>query len=328
MDSKIILCVALGLVIPFNHSLAGETPSTDAPAPKIMHDWEYIMYPMTVNDGWAPGSPFFTITSDNKELGLCVNIDGLSFDFFKTHHITARLYRANGEVVDPTAEGKQLLNSPISVQTASRPGGMEPDCQVMTFFPWSPNTMEESWIEISTGAERYWLEIPYGFDRNPQDPLPPPMPGGPPKVAPAMKHPTGHDHVIHWLNVQYDLGKIQNGWRLSLIQSNPFDGQSEVVLYRDDMVVGRSMYLWGLHSPRTALRVLGLNGAGIGVGGFCTDIRLHDDGMRRSDTFLLNRNGDDVRCWGQIEITVDDKSYRVVVPSSLYKYTHGHARAN
>jgi hypothetical protein len=274
-----------------------------------------------VTDGWAPGSPRFMISS--TEEGPELTIYGLSLDFFTTHHITAQLYREYGGVADPTPEGKRELNLPLSVQTASRPGNMELAYQVMTFFPWGPNTLEESWIEISMGTERYWLEIPYGFNRNPQDSLPPSMPGGQPKAIPAMKHLTSHDRVIHWLNVEYDLGKIQNDWQLSLIQSNPFDSQSEVVLCREDMAVGKSMYLWDLHSPRTTLRVLDLNGAGISDG-FCTDIRLHDDGMRRSDTFQIGRNGGDVRCWGQIEITVGDKSYRVVVPSSLYKYIHGH----
>jgi hypothetical protein len=143
-----------------------------------------------------------------------------------------------------------------------------------------------------------------------------------------MIHLSDHDYVLRWQNVHYDVGAIQNGWRLELIQSNPGDGESEIVLYRNDGAVGKSMFLWDLHTPRTSLRVLDADGDEV-ASGFCMGLRLHDDGMRRSDTYHIGRNGfDNGRSWGQIEIHVDDKCYRVVVPSSLYKYAHGHASAN
>jgi hypothetical protein len=118
---------------------------------------------------------------------------------------------------------------------------------------------------------------------------------------------------------------IQIGWRLSLIQSNPFDAQSEVVLYRDDGKVPGPLYLWELHAPRTEVLVVEADEQVIH--GHCEDIRLHDDGVRRSDTFNLGRNGtsDGVRSWGQLAIRVDDRVYRIIVPSSLYKCIHGHA---
>ena len=293
--------------------LAAVQPSTPVP----MHYFDYITYPMLADDGWAPGDPFFTVGYGEKTQGLRLDIEGLPSDYFKTHHLTARLHRANGEVVDPTPEGKQMLNSPMSVQTGSPPPGVDPGCQVMTFFPWGPNTMGESWIEVSTGTERYWIEIPYGFDRNPHDLLPPPMPGGPPKIASTMKHLTTHDHVVHWLTVQYDLNEIHNGWSLSLTQSSSDDGQGEAVFYR-----------WA-DTPRNTLRVVDLHGDGTGIIGVPTASHPRWDGdLQPRDVFLLGRTGDDVRCWGQIEITVDDKSYRVVVPSSLYKYNHGHAASD
>jgi len=130
------------------------------------------------------------------------------FGFFKTNAITARLYRANGEIVEPTADGKKLLNTPAGGRHVSGPN-WRPLPQVMTRFPWGTNALEECWIEVSMGPERYWLEIPYGFDRNPADPLPPSIPGGPPKFASAMKSLTEHDHVLRWQNVHYDLGEIQ-----------------------------------------------------------------------------------------------------------------------
>lgn len=292
--------------------LAAAQPSTPVP----MHYFDYIAYPMLAKDGWAPGDPFFTVGMGEKTQGLRLDIEGLSSDYFKTHHLTARLHRASEEVVDPTPEGKQFLNAPMSFQTGSPPAGVDPGCQVLTLFPWGPNTMGESWIEVSTGTERYWVEIPYGFDRNPHDLLPPPMPGGPPKMAPAMKHLTSHDHVVRWLTVRYDLNEIHNGWSLSLTQSNSGDGQSEAVV---DCLYAK---------PRTALRILDLNGGETGVVGLPAASDPRYEGEQPKNVFLLGHNQDNVRCWGQIELIVGDTSYRVVVPSSLYKYKHGHAASD
>ncbi len=170
------------------------------------------------------------------------------------------------------------------------------------------------------GAERYWLEIPYGLNRNPQDLFPPPIQAGPPRFVRAMNSLTAHDHVLHWQIVQYDLGQIQNGWRLSLWQSSPFDAESQVVLYHPS---GQSP--WNVQSPRSSIRLRDADGTVIE--GRCLNIHLNDDGLTRTDTFGVGRHGDNGRGWGQIEIGIDDKAYRVVVPSSLYKYTHGHAAA-
>jgi hypothetical protein len=247
------------------------------------------------------------------------------FAFFKTNAITARLYRANGEIVEPTALGKEMLNAPISANTFSRAGAESPP-QVMTYFPWGSNVLEESWIEVTIASERYWVEIPYGFDRNPEDPLAPSNTNGPPRFVPAMKSLTEHDHVVRWQNVHYDLGEIQNGWRLFLIQSNSDEAESQVVLYPEDIKIGTAhswnAAAWKTNSPATALRVL--DATGTIIGSHYIDAGLQYDGM--GYMYDLVRNGDDQRCWGQIEISVGDKTYGVVVPSSLYKYAHGHTR--
>ena len=127
---------------------------------------------------------------------------------------------------------------------------------------------------------------------------------------------------MRWQTVHYNLGVIQNGWRLSLIQSNSVDAESEVVLYREDVKIGTSTS-WETNSPATALRVL--DAGETTIGSHCIDVHIQNGGMERCNTYDIARNGDGQRCSGQIEISVDDKSYRVVVPSSLYKYTHGHA---
>ena len=330
MKPKLILCLALVLFIPFSNLFASEPPANSQPQ-KLVHNWEYITFPWTSPDGkscptFLAGWPGRSEHSDEESRGFRLDVMNIvqGFGFFKTNVIAARLYRANGEIVEPTEEGKKLLNAPISVSTFSYPG-MEPNPQVLTYFPWGTNALEESWIEVSMGTERYWVEIPYGFDRNPNEPLPPSIPGGPPKFVAAMKSLTDHDHVMRWQTVHYDLGVIQNGWRLSLIQSNSVDAESEVVLYREDVKIGTATS-WETNSPATALRVL--DASGTIIGSHCIDVHIQDGGMERSNMYNIARNGDDQRCWGQIEISVDDRSYRVVVPSSLYKYAHGHASAN
>jgi hypothetical protein len=199
--------------------------------------------------------------------------------------------------------------------------------RVTTFFPWASNALEECWVQVSFASERFWLEVPYGFCRNPKDTLPSAVAGGEPKLAAAMKKLNAHDHVIRWKSVEYDLGEIQNHWRLSLIQSNPLHPISEVVLYRDE-----DYKLWDLHTPRTSLRLLEADGRVTDAR--CISVSLHDDPKtdtfdryRRSDTYHVISYGDDERrSLGQIEITVDDRRYRVVMPSSLFMSLHGHAR--
>jgi hypothetical protein len=325
MNRKLLLGLALVLGIDL---FAGGT-DTNSPLQTGIHHWEYVQYPWDLPNcptfviGWSYGG---TMRSDEMARGLRMGISNIKqgFAFFKTNSITARLYRADGEFVEPTEWGKKLLNAPMSLSTFSSPG-MKLDPQVMTYFPWGPNVLRESWVEVTMGPERYWVEIPYGFDRNPAEPLPSSNTNGPPRFIPAMKSLTEHDHVVRWETVHYDLGVIQNGWRLSLIQSNAVDAESEVVLYREDVKIGTATS-WETNSPATTLRVLDANGTIIGS--HYTDVHIHDGGMERSNIYDIARNQGDQRCWGQIEICVDDKTYRVVVPSSLYKHTHGHASAN
>jgi hypothetical protein len=54
------------------------------------------------------------------------------------------------------------------------------------------------------------------------------------------------------------------------------------------------------------------------------EIRLHEDGLRRSDAFSFYRNpGSENRDWGTACMTVEDRSYSFTLPSSLFRYTHG-----
>ena len=324
MKLKLIHCLALVLAGGLFNS---EAQTSNQPQTSV-HNWQYIQYPWIRNSpsfyiGWAAGG-----NERTWEASRGLRLDILEIPqgpaFFKTNTITATLYRANGEVVEPTPEGKSLLNSPAYLQTLSSSSGM-PAPQVMTYFPWGSNVLEECWIEVTIPPERYWVEVPYGFDRNPADSLAPANTNGPPQFFP-MKSLAEHDHIVRWENVHYDLGELQNGWRLSLIQSNSDGAGSEVVLYPEDVKMSSAKSwdaaAWKTNSPATVLRVL--NATGTIIGSHYINAGLRYDGM--GYTYDLDRYADVQRCWGQIEISVGDKTYGVVVPSSLYKYAHGHAR--
>jgi len=312
MNSTSFIVLGLVLFIPYRYSFAGERP-THRLSEKLAHKWEYITFTPTLPD--RKDCPTFFVRSEinqsDESQGFRLDITHRLLEFFKTNVITAKLYRENGEIVEPTAARKQSMNFPI---------GLNGTMQMVTFFPWGTNALEACWINVSAGTEQYWLEIPYGFDRNLSDPLPPSIPGGCPRLLPAMKALSDHDHIIHWQNVHYDLGKIRHGRWLSLIQSNPVDAESEIELYDENEPS------WNLYTPRTSVRILAADNE-VHVGR-CINLHLDDRGMRRSDTFNFGRSGSDGRSWGQIEISVDDKTYRVVVPSSLYEYIHGHVLPN
>lgn len=318
MNAKLLLC----LLLVFNGDLFASEMASNSPPQNPTNIWRYINYSSAKPSVPWDGSPVFSITSGEQwgqvSRGMRLDIMDIKegFAFFKTNSIVARLDRANGDVVEPTAENKKLLNAPMAVGTFSFPGE-EPNPQVMTYFPWGANALQEAWLEVSIGTERYWLELPYGFDRNPADPLPPAMAAGPPHFAPAMDSLTEHDHVMRWENIHYVIGKTPDGRELTLIQSNPFWAQSVVDLYRFDK--GQDLY-----SPRTSVRLLKCDGEVSGAS--CVDLHLDESHYRRTDTFSFSDYGSrDLRCWGQIEIKIDEESYRVSAPSSLYKYVHGHA---
>ncbi|HXT11492.1 MAG TPA: hypothetical protein VN873_08000 [Candidatus Angelobacter sp.] len=318
---KLSFCFILITLISFSGLLADEVVTNHRPQ-TVTNIWKYIDYSFPKPGETWNGEPTFLVSGDQWgqiSRGLRLDIMNIAqgFPFFKTNTILARLHRASGQIVQPTAEGKEMLNAPVAVSSGMSANGEGPNPQVMTYFPWGTNALEEAWIEVTIGSERYWLEIPYGFDRNPTDPLPAANHEGPPKFSPAMKTLTQHDHVVRWQDVHYELSRTQNGRELSLIQSNPFDAKSEVELYQFPKQQD-------LYSPHTDVHLVESDGTV--VKGHCVNLHLDDNHLRRTDTFdLFDRGTSDTRDWGQIEITVGGDVYRLAVPSSLYKYVHGHA---
>jgi hypothetical protein len=287
------------------------------PAPEPgLHKWEYVTYPDVVTRG-AKAEVGFVIGYGDKREGLRLDIRSHGGEqaplFFGQGKISGQILRENGKV---EAAMKNSFGGSAGVGKA---GFLQ--WVVIGYFPWDENQLDAAWIEVSLAQQRFLLELPYGFSRDPSLATAPSKSYGRPKLPLAAQHAAASAQVVYWESVHYEFGEIRNDWRLALIQSNPFDAKSEVVLYRDDSAVGKSMFLWDLHSPRTTLRIIDEDG-GV-VASRCMNIRLHEDGMRRSDSFALFRNGDARRSWGQIEVSVDENSYRLVVPSSVFRYIHG-----
>jgi hypothetical protein len=192
----------------------------------------------------------------------------------------------------------------------------------MFILPWTRNSFDEAWIECRLPSQTYWIEIPYGFTRNPADPWPATDEHrGYPVLPPVMNNLPEADRIVPWLHVDYELGEIQNQWRLSAKLANPFDAAAEVVLYHDPDV-GEPR--WTGETPKTSVEIkrtgardLDSARAGFYLGGF----------LDRYDVFTFGREDSEAlgRGIGWITIHVDDTSYSFTIPSSLFKYVHGTA---
>ena len=131
-----------------------------------------------------------------------------------------------------------------------------------------------------------------------------------------MKHLAPDDLIVPWIKVDYDLGPIQHGWRLALEQSNPFDAHCKVTLYREDN------QQWELDTPKTSVTIVEDGGGTLTAR---QSAARRTDIFRRVDDYDFPRDPDaeKERDWGTLTIQVERESRSAVIPSSLFKYTHG-----
>ena len=290
-------------------------PDAGAPAPIALglDAWTNIRF-VDVNDAFGPH------TSLASDLGHAQN--GLHLVLTARGPTTDVLAKAKVRVHVAASPPVAVARDPIQGIGNWRGGPRR--AWIATFtIPWQGAPLDEAFVEVDAGADRYWLEVPYGFVAGPATTATSTDPRTTPKRAPAMATLGARDRWVPFRDVAYDLGAIQNGWRLFARLSNPFDAHAELELYRDDIQIGKSMFLWKLGEPVTSATILEAGGATLAS--MPMQLRLHDDGLRRSDDFHFDRSGPCTRAVGTFRATIGDTTVLVAIPSSLYGYTHGTA---
>jgi hypothetical protein len=180
-------------------------------------------------------------------------------------------------------------------------------------FPWGANRLEEAWFELKIDDRTYWVELPYGFARNPAAPLPPREPkAGSPVFAAAMKNLPPEDRIVPWTVIDYDFGVIQNGWRLNAQFFNREDAECHATLSGENKI-------FDLASPKTAVKIV-LDGGGV-VAARQVAARLPVRALR-IDEYSFPEHAEEGRGWGTLTISVAGKLTNAVVPSSLFRDQH------
>ena len=317
--------VVLSLLLAYGLALANP-PSAQQAARTSFDRWESINYPrvrIPFEGAYSRSNMWINVSIRPAGTGFDVSVTGWTGTMqssppsIEGGRLVLRLHRPNGEIVE-----SKPLNSGSALGVSH--GGYV-DYGFYYGFPGATNQLEEGWIELNASKQRYWFEIPYGFTQMPSNISTRPVFKGPPRFAPAMKERAPEDLLLAWREVRYNLGTIQNGWHLSLIALNAFEPETEIELSRDAVRAGESIFLWDLRGPpQTALSIRDRDGMIFKAR--CMGVRITDDGMRRLDAFkCFTCSEPDQRCWGTLTVEVDDKSYSVIVPSSLYKFGHNAA---
>jgi hypothetical protein len=296
----------------------GVAPSTSSPTAGVpsAQAWSVIEF-VDVTDAFGAHS---SLHADLRNVGA----PGMQFTLVATGAAEDVLRGAMARLHIASAGPVVLALGAVPV-ISSRRGAPPSRWTYQAPFAWQGAALDEAYIEVDLGASgRYWLEIPYGFVAGPTVPRGAHDAREVPRRVPAMAQLAARDRWVPWRVVDYDLGAIQNGWRLTARLSNPFDAHAELELYRDDSQVGRSVYLWTLRNPETSVEIVQADGSTLHA--MAMEVRLHSDGMRRSDDFHFDRSGGSTqRATGTFRAIVDGRTVQIVIPSSLYGYTHGTA---
>ncbi len=290
-----------------------EEPRTPPTAGPDAHRFDQIVYP-TVDDAFGPGT---RLELEFFGSSLRILAEGLERDPLEGMEV--RMHFPDGSILEPSGDAFANVFGGSRMQEQPRTSWMR-----QAPFTWTTNTLDEAWVSLDLGEDgRYWLEIPYGCARDPDAPLPESDRRTLPRYAPAMSELSARDHVVPFRHVRYDMGQIENGWRLAVLASNPFDAHVELELYRDDGGVGQSAYLWAMDEPGTSATFVAHGHGRLESMRMMT--LLHEDGLRRSDHFHFFHRPSGRRSWGTLEVSVAGVVHALRVPSSLFLYTHGTA---
>jgi hypothetical protein len=312
-------------VISWMYAVFVMAGGAQAPAPTSI--WQRIRYPPVTIPETTNEHLTFLVSSGGHKTGPREEPSHLRLDVMWSGRDGASRPKAiagAGAVVVRlhTGEGKVLTPSPSPDWPGVSMGGWT-TWSLVSIFPWSRNALDEAWFEVRAGAQRWWIELPYGFARNPDDPEVADHDRDVPRFPAAMRPLGASDILVPWLTVEYEIGRTRNSARLSVKLSNPFDARASVVLYREPpMKVGPDTSRQNMDTPRVAVS---LEAGRRTLTGRQLARRLSDDRHTRTDDFTFDRavgllTG---RAFGTVNVTIDGRSYGVRVPSSLFGYIHG-----
>jgi len=180
--------------------------------------------------------------------------------------------------------------------------------------PWTRNALDDAWIVLRFKGHNFWLELPYGFTRNPDDAPVNVKDERTEPVFPVSEDKIGsRDLIIPWEYVTYVVKDAPANTGISLHLANPFDAAGEISL-------------WGfegdVREPRCSLVLI--DGFGREREGDCVTLALERDRMRRQ-VFLYGRSPNDCRHWGTVRLVIGEKAHTFSIPSSLFDCGQGHA---
>lgn len=204
-----------------------------------------------------------------------------------------RLHYPDGRIVEPKGKPLRIVVATGNIFTINDYA-----------FPYGDNSLTEAWLEVRVESQLYWFEIPYGFTRNPEAPLPP----SDPKAelvgfAPAMKDSPKNAESVRWSAIQYDSGTIQDGMKLEVDLINRGDIRCVTRLRRENGQLN-------IHSPLTKVVVVMDNGGKL-IGEQVASVlpKKHV----REDEFNFHFEPLAGRGWGNLVVTVDDKPWSGVI---------------
>jgi hypothetical protein len=289
--------------------------------------WQRIRYPPVTIPGTAGERLTFLVGSGGHKTGPREEPSHLRLDVMWSAR--DQVSRPNVVLGDQavvvklhTADGK-VVARPSSADWVGLSSGGGATWSLTSIFPWSRNALDEAWFEVRAAGQTWWIELPYGFARNPEDAEVVDRDRDVPRFPAALRTLGAGDILVPWLAVEYEIGRIHNGALLSVSLSNPFDARASVASYREPpMQVGPDTSRQTLDTPRVAVN---LEAAGRTLTGRELARRLDDSRHWRTDDFTFDRTAGLLtgRAFGTVTVSIDGQRYAVRVPSSLFVYVHG-----
>jgi hypothetical protein len=178
---------------------------------------------------------------------------------------------------------------------------------LLAMFDWGRNALDEAWIELQAAGRTYWVELPYGFARNPADPQTTDPAVGLPQFPAEMRALTEKDVLVPWMSVRYKLG----GVTLEMIDA--CDGRARVTLD------GSRSATASLDSPHIAVEIRRADGRVLAGREIARSIGPRQSVFDFSRLFGRNTAS---RTWDTVIVDIEGARTTFAVPSSLFMLGH------